>query len=87
MIGNADILAENQLAILTLTRDCVSCSHCGDKPSHRYESGCRFIGCERAACVPSITDGGLVEGFQDWNRQAARAASEKRLRDEKAKRR
>lgn len=87
MIGDADILAENQFAILTLTRDCVSCSHCGDKPGHRYEPGCRRIGCERAACNPSITDGGLVEGFQDWNRQASRDASEKRLRDDKAKRR
>lgn len=87
MIGQADIDAENQLAILTLTRDAVSCSHCGDKPGHRYEPGCRFIGCERAACNPSITDGGLVEGFQTWNRQAARDASEKRLRESKAGRR
>ena len=80
MIGEADIMAENQLAILTLTRDCVSCSHCGDKPGHRYEPGCRVIGCERTACKPVVADCGLAEGFRQWNRQASREASEARAK-------
>lgn len=80
MISDHEILMETQLAILTLTRDCVTCPHCGDKPGHRYEPGCRVIGCERTACVPIIADCRLGEAFQQWNRQASRLASEARAK-------
>jgi len=87
MIGPADIANETQLAILTLTRDAAACAHCGDKPCHSYEPGCRRLGCERGACVPILADAGLVETFRLWNRAASKAASEKRLREQTAKRR
>lgn len=80
MIGPEDIANETQLAILTLTRDAVTCHHCGNKPEHRYEPGCRVIGCERAACKPVIEDCSLADGFQRWNRSAALAASSERAR-------
>lgn len=67
MIGPRDIELETQLAILTLTRDAVSCHHCGDKPGHSYEPGCRVIGCERAACPRIVVDASLSEGFRQWN--------------------
>ena len=80
MIGARDIELESQLAILTLTRDAVPCAHCGDKPGHRYDPGCRVIGCERTACKPIVEDCTLVEGFRKWNRAASLEASAARAR-------
>jgi hypothetical protein len=80
MIGRRDLALETQLAILTLTRDAVSCHHCGDKPGHRYEPGCRFLGCERSACKPVVEDCTLADGFQKWNRAASLEASAARAK-------
>lgn len=80
MIGPRDIELETQLAILTFTRDAVSCHHCGDKPGHRYEPGCRFLGCERSACKPVVADCSLEEGFRKWNRAASLEASAARAK-------
>ena len=80
MIGPRDLELETQLAVMTLTRDAVTCSHCGEKPCHHYEPGCRVIGCERGACKQIVADCSLAEGFQKWNRAASLEASAARAK-------
>jgi len=76
MTTERDYQLETVGAILACRSAATTCHVCGEKPGHRYDPGCRIIGCERSACPRVIVDGTLRAGFAEWERARS---EEKRL--------